>query len=176
MQLHEFWWDKRRIIRLFQLFMDEAKLKAQIHTFVAARFQLTLATFGDYPWIATLYYSCDDKLNLYFLSDPATIHCRQLAQNPRVAVAIADSPQSPASKKQGIQLWGVAEQIKGKSKIVHALDLWRSALAVTSSKYSYEGMVKKLITGRMYVIRPKQIKLFDEELGEHEKERTLILD
>ena len=61
---------------------------------------MVVATYGSHPWIATVYYTLDQDLNIYFLSDPNTIHCRQIAKNPKVAITIADSPQRPTSKKK----------------------------------------------------------------------------
>ncbi|MCD8507476.1 pyridoxamine 5'-phosphate oxidase family protein [Candidatus Woesebacteria bacterium] len=72
---------------------------------------MVLATYGEHPWIATLYYSSDEELNVYFLSNPETLHCKQIVENPHVALSIADSPQEPSSKKKGIQIYGLAEQI-----------------------------------------------------------------
>ena len=125
---------------------------------------MTVATYDDSPWIATVYYSFDKDLNLYFLSSPTTLHCRQIAKNDKVAVSVADSRQSPSQIKRGLQLSGTAKQISNVAMIKHALHLWKSFLRVKNKDLSYENMVKKVISGRMYIIKPKRIKLFDQEL------------
>ncbi|GIK84140.1 MAG: hypothetical protein BroJett025_07620 [Patescibacteria group bacterium] len=156
--------------------MLEEKHRGLIKKYLTDKYQMVLATSGaEYPWIATLYFSFDDELNLYFLSSPNTLHCKQIDENQKVAVAIADSPQNPTSNKKGLQIFGVAQQISGKHKITHALNLWKKTLGVTSTEYSYEGMTKKLISGRMYKIIPKKIKFFNEELWEEGKEVTIEL-
>lgn len=90
-------------------------------------------------------------------------------------MSIAESPQDPNSKKKGLQIFGIAEQISGERKVTHALTLWKNTLGVTSSAYTYAGMVKKTINGRMYKVTPKKIKFFNEELWEEGKEETIDL-
>ncbi len=125
---------------------------------------MSLATFGKFPWIATVYYTFDQDLNLYFLSSPSTLHCQQIAKNNQVAVAIADSRQDINSPKRGLQLWGTAQKISDAAKIKHTLALWKSSLKVANPKLSYENIINKIISGRMYQISPKRIKLFDHKL------------
>ena len=125
---------------------------------------MIIATYGAFPWIASVYYSYDDHLNLYFLSSPETLHVKHIVVNKKVAVAIVDSHQKVTDMKRGLQISGVANQISGANKIKHALRLWKDALNITNPKYTYEGMMKKLIKGRMYMIKPLKIKLFDQEL------------
>lgn len=144
--------------------MKKNEVQTQVFEYLRSNFQMAIATYGDYPWIATVYYSIDETLNLYFLSDPKTIHCSQIKKNPNVAIAIADSPQNPAQNKKGIQLYGFAEEISGMHKIKHALSLWKKTLGVTSDAYTYEGMMKQAITGRMYKVTPKKIKYMNPEL------------
>lgn len=146
-----------------------------IKKYLENHFQLVLATNGKFPWICTLYYSIDNDLNIYFLTGPATIHGKQIARNAKVAVAVSDSPQTPNSKKKGLQIYGLCKQISGVRKVTHAITLWKQTLGVTSKDYSYEGMVKKAISGRMYKITPKKIKFFNEELAEEGKERLIEL-
>jgi uncharacterized protein YhbP (UPF0306 family) len=138
--------------------------KSQVLDFLKTGKLMSLATYGDFPWIASVYYSFDDNLNIYFLSSPATLHCRQIAKNPQVAVSIADSHQSVAVKKRGLQLWGKAGQISSAAKIKHALSLWKDFLEIKNADLSYENMLKRVVTGRMYKIVPRRIKLFDQDL------------
>lgn len=124
---------------------------------------MQVATFGDFPWIATVYYSFDKELNLYFLSGKNTLHVKQLKQNPKVSVAIADSHQDINKPKKGLQISGIAEQVSGEQKIRYALFLWKDFLNVNDLKLTYENMQKGL-TGKIFRITPKRIKLFDQEL------------
>lgn len=154
---------------------SQTEVLSLIKQFLNERYQMTVATYGKFPWIATVYYSLDDDLKLYFLSDPDTIHCKQIAENSRVAVLIGDSPQLPTSNKKCVQISGLAKQVSGRHKIKHSLDLWRQAVGVTSSAYTYEGMMKKAIKGRMYQVTPQRIKFFNEELWEEGSEPEIVV-
>lgn len=145
--------------------MRELRLSKEVVLDFLSRHKLmTVATYGiDHPWIASVYYSFDRDLNLYFLSDPLTLHCRQITSHERVAVAIADSRQAVESLKRGLQLWGVAKEVSGAGKIKHALRLWKDMLKISNKELSYENMLKKVIKGKIYKITPKRIKLFDQE-------------
>ena len=78
--------------------------------FLATHKLMAVATFGDFPWIASVYYTFDQDLNLYFLSSPTTLHAKHILRNSQVAVAIADSHQSINETKRGLQLFGIAQQ------------------------------------------------------------------
>lgn len=146
-----------------------------IKEFLYNHFQMVLATNGTHPWVCTVYYTTDEDMNIYFLTGPKTIHGKQLAKNPKVAIAIADAPQAPTSNKKGLQLYGICKQISGVHKVNYALGLWKKTVGVKSDDYSYEGMMRKAISGRMYKITPKQIKYFNEELWDEGKERLIKL-
>ena len=139
---------------------------------------MQVATNGnDHPWIASVYYSFDNNLNLFFLSSPTTFHCKQISENSKVAVAITNSNQSMSGYKKGLQIYGVAEQISDVAKIKHALKLWKDNLGVKDDKLTHENMIMRVVSGRMYKITPKKIKFFNQELFEVEdgEEPILIL-
>jgi uncharacterized protein YhbP (UPF0306 family) len=126
---------------------------------------MTIATYGDFPWIANVYYTSDDEMNLYFMSNPATLHCKQIAQNEKVAVAIADSHQDINKFKRGLQLSGTAHELSEAAKVQHVLKMWKmSLLEVDAPELSYHNMLAKVVTGRMFQVAPKRIKLFDQHL------------
>lgn len=155
--------------------MSKDEILKHIHNFLQDKYQMVIATSDDHPWIATVYFAFDENLNLYFLSNPGTLHCKQIIKNPHVAIAISDSPQEPSKAKKGIQVYGLAERISDESETRHAIKLWTEALDVTSEDYSYEGMNENKIDGRMYIVQPKKIKFFNQELWEEGEEPTVEL-
>jgi len=150
--------------------------KEQVFNFLKTQKLMVVATSDDFPWIATVYYAFDDNLDLYFLSDPETLHCKQLARNSCVAVAIVDSRQSINEPKRGLQISGVAEEVSDMKKIKYSLAMWKNNLGISDSEISYENMIKKIFKGRMYRIIPKRIKLFDQELFDVEDGEEPILE
>lgn len=139
--------------------------KKHIFDYLKQHNLMQLATSGsDHPWIASVYYSFDTDLNLYFLSSPTTIHCQQIAENPKVAVAITNTNQNMTGLKKGLQIYGLAEQISDILKVKHAIKLWKDSLGVVDDELNHENMARKFISGRMYRITPKKIKFFNQEL------------
>src|SRR5579884_3610471 len=66
---------------------DESTLRDRVLAYLRHHNTLTLATWGpDGPWAAALFY-VNDGFDLFWLSDPAARHSRNIAQSPRVAVA-----------------------------------------------------------------------------------------
>lgn len=151
--------------------MTNVLTKELISNFLTNHKLMAVATFGDFPWIATVYYTFDRDLNLYFLSSPTTLHVKQILQNPNVSVAIAGSHQSIQKPKRGLQISGIAEQIFGIDKIKRALQLWKSNLGVVDSKLTY-----RAVKSSMFRITPKRVKLFDQELFKAEDGKEPILE
>ncbi len=133
--------------------------KEHVLAFLSKHKLMAVATYGDFPWIASVYYAFDTDLNLYFLSGPDTLHAKQITQNPQVAVAIADSNQGINEPKQGLQISGLAEQVTGTNKIKYALKLWKTNLRVVNPQLTYQA-----VKSSMFQITPKRIKLFDHKL------------
>lgn len=137
--------------------------KKDVLDFLKQHRLMSLATFGKHPWIASVYYSFDSDLNLYFISVPSTIHAQKMKKNREVAAAISDSQQKPSDIKRGLQIYGKVEPISGINKINYALRLWKDFLNVQRPDITFENMKKGLYKGKMYKLIPKKIKLFDQE-------------
>lgn len=146
-----------------------------IKKYLSTHIQFALATNGDHPWIATMYYGIDDDLNIYFLTSPDTIHAQALKQNPLVSAVIADSPQKPDSKKIGIQLYGSAGEIEGEEAIKAGFEIWCRVLKVSDPKYSYDGIKSGDLHYRLYKLVPKKIKYYNEELWDEGDEKIIDL-
>src|SRR5258706_600002 len=43
--------------------------------------------------INTAFFCYTDDLHLYFVSDPSTKHCQNIARSPRIAVGVCDTHQ-----------------------------------------------------------------------------------
>lgn len=137
--------------------------KKDVLEFLASKKLMVLATNGEHPWIANVFYSFDNDLNLYFISNPATIHGRHLEKNNKVAASIVDSHQKPSDSKKGLQIYGIVEKVSAANKIQYALRHWKDFLNLNRPDISLENMKKGLYKGRIYKLTPKKIKLFDQE-------------
>ena len=147
---------------------DQQKLFEYLQT----QHLMAIATKGEKMWIASVYYAIDKNFNFYFVSSPKSQHCLDIEKNPEVACAIADSHQPNGGKtKIGVQMHGRAQQITGLEAIKAALKLWNQLNPGMERVVNLKNMQTKMISSRVYKIRPEKIKLFDLN-GDSENEKV----
>lgn len=117
---------------------------------------LSLSTCAkNTPWIAPLFYHLGPKNELYFASQPTSVHGQNIAKNPRIAFAIFDSHQKEGTGV-GIQASGVAEILDARSQILEALKYYHTDFFKVTEK-SFMGKSKY----RLYKITPTAFYLND---------------
>jgi uncharacterized protein YhbP (UPF0306 family) len=62
---------------------------------------------------------------LYFASQPTSVHGQQIAKNPQIALAIFDSHQKEGTGV-GLQIGGVCKKLETRSEIVSALKYYQT--------------------------------------------------
>jgi uncharacterized protein YhbP (UPF0306 family) len=112
---------------------------------------------GEQPWICTVYYVCDDGMNLYWLSFPTRRHSQEIAHHDKAAVAVAVKTGKPVI---GVQAEGIVEAVKDKQLVSKIMELY-------VKKYNTgQDFYKNFIAGKnehwMYKFTPKEYVLFDE--------------
>ncbi len=65
--------------------------------------------------VNTAFFAYSTALELFFLSHPASRHCRNLVNNPSVALTVFSSGQRWTQPGRGIQLFGIAEEASGSA-------------------------------------------------------------
>jgi hypothetical protein len=75
---------------------------------------MTLATAGarGEPWVSPVFYAPFEDRELYWVSDPAALHSRNIELCPQVAAVIFDSRVSPG-EAQAVYFSGRAEELAG---------------------------------------------------------------
>jgi hypothetical protein len=117
---------------------------------------------GGRPHISTAYFCVSPALELYFLSHPRSLHCRNLAARPAAAIAVFSSSQGWGGHDRGLQLFGTcglatgpraseAERLYGARFPPFAA--WRSGLSPGEVASEY----------RFYRFVTRRLKLLDEE-------------
>lgn len=108
-----------------------------------------------------VYFAYSSQLDLYFLSDPNSNHCRHLSRNPTMAVSVYDSTQRWGGPDCGVALYGTCMQARGRNAGIaeqvyrrrfRAFTTWRAGLT--------PGEVAE--TWRFYRFRASRVKVFDE--------------
>ena len=112
--------------------------------------------------INTAYFSFTDICKLYFLSKPATTHCRNIANRPNVCLTIFDSRQAWGGSLLGLQMFG-------ESSLADGDDLAWAKNSYSARFQSYKTWMESLSEGerpavesRFYVIDVQRLKLLDE--------------
>src|SRR2546425_7259247 len=68
---------------------------------------------GTRAHINTAYFCYSPDLNFYFLSDPDSLHCKNLERNPSMAMMVMNSSQTWGGSDRGIQLFGTCHRVRG---------------------------------------------------------------
>lgn len=124
---------------------------------------MSLATIDDGGvWVSDVIYVFDDKLNIYWMSDPDVRHSQAILKNQNVSGTITTS--GPMEKDMGIQFSGIAEKIDG------------SRFDLAKKHYSKRGKPEPKETDDIlqgdswYMIKPKFIQLTYEKLFGFDKQ------
>lgn len=132
--------------------MDE-KLKETILTYIREHYTMTIATALDgLPWAASLFY-VNDGFTLYFLSDPATRHSMNIAENPLIAATVNEDYHDWRAIK-GVQMEGKVELVSEEAEIA-------KVVAIYAKKYPYVTLFLKSIMTRF----PKVVSYLEKILA-----------
>lgn len=146
-------------------------LPAAILAYVRSHHTMTLATCaGNRPWAAAVFYACEaDGASLYFVSDPGTRHCRQLAANPAAAATIHAHDENWRSIR-GVQLEGRVEAVdEARRQAVVSLYLARfpelARLLDSPADEQERRVSQRFATARFYALRPTRLRFIDNSRG-----------
>lgn len=124
-----------------------------ITRFIARHHVLTLATSGPGgPWCSNLFYAYLKEENLFvFTSEEKTRHAGEMIASPSVAASIVLETRT-VGKIEGMQLTGTIERVpEGEKK-------YRSAYI---HRFPYAAVADL----RLWILRPRSMKLTDNTLG-----------
>lgn len=113
-------------------------------------------------YVHTAYFVYSENLDLYFISQPTDQHIKNIENNPSIAVAIWIDSGIWGENLQGIQIFGECKQVKPGIELVKAMKLFMGRFKAFSGIIKNPGEFSENVSSRMYVIRPKSIKLLDE--------------
>src|ERR687893_321353 len=71
---------------------------------------LGTADENGHPWVTPVWFASEDYRSFHWVSSPDAKHSRNLAAEPRVAIAIFDS-SVPVGGAQAVYLKGVAQEL-----------------------------------------------------------------
>lgn len=127
---------------------------------------MTIITFGEHLWACVVYYVMDQDLNFYFISPPKSIHASAIESNQSVAIAITDSHQEVTDEKVGVSITGRCKQVVGVEQLQWFFRMWAKINPGNADQLNYANYAKKLVTSKVYKIKPEKIRFFHEGMYE----------
>ena len=148
--------------------------KKQLLDFLKSQRLMSLATFGNGICACNVYYAVDDGFNLYFMSEPSSDHCKNIAQSNTIACTVADSRQKVTDKKIGVQIKGTAEKTDHPEKIKLALSLWNKANPGFEAVINFKNIQENSIKSKVYTVTPSEMKFLNETIYGPEGSETFL--
>ena len=141
---------------------SEARVKKRILRLLQENTLCSLATVrrNNHAHISPVYFCYSEDLELYFLSEPRSLHCQNLLTNASMAVTIFDSSQKWGLSDRGMQLFGTCSEARGEyatqaerlyGKRFQAFAKWKTP---HSKEFSFRY--------HFYRFVPREIKILDE--------------
>jgi uncharacterized protein YhbP (UPF0306 family) len=135
-------------------------IKKLIQDYLRQARMLQVATAANnQPWACTVYFACDEKLNLYWISKPSRRHSEEIRNNTKVAGTIV-LPHTPGDDVRGIQFQGTAQEVKNKLTAAEAMKYYAKRYGMKEER------VNAILSGAdghtCYKITPTLFVLFDE--------------
>jgi uncharacterized protein YhbP (UPF0306 family) len=146
---------------------DSARLYAVVRAILGSTELCAMATLADdgAAHINTAYFAFDDELRLYFLSNPASLHCRNIARRPGMAVAAFDTHQPWGAPGKGLQLFGTGAVAAGgaadRARTVYGARFPLFGEFSRSPDAPSAGPSFRVL--RLYEFTPDRLKILDEE-------------
>ena len=139
--------------------------RARFQSFLSGCISMSLATTSPAgsPRVADVYFVSDDDLNLYFYSDPASRHTRNIQRDPRVAATMRIESMDWHDIR-GVQVEGAAERMDDPADRDRA---WR----LMCDKFPfYESFTEVVVHLGMYRVTPHWIRWIDNSVSFGHKE------
>jgi uncharacterized protein YhbP (UPF0306 family) len=142
--------------------VDADRLAEVVRRILGETTLCAMATLGpeNQVHINTAFFAWNEAVELFFLSLPDAVHCRNLEGAPTMAVAVFDSQQRWGTPHRGLQLFGVGGRL-GPSQLEEVERLYvRRFPAYDEFKAHGHTAFGAL---RFYAFRAAALKLLDEE-------------
>ncbi len=111
---------------------------------------LATVTPGGRAHINHMYFAWNERFDVFWYSDPGSVHSRNLDARRTAGITIYDSRQINGRPDRGIQLFGAAGAVAGRTATAAARAYAARFPNVDPSAFT------------AYRFRPRQVKLFDE--------------
>ena len=138
-------------------------MNADLLHFLQSQRLLVLATQGDTPWVANLYYGADEHGNIYFVSGTETKHSNHIADSSTVAFSIAWFDTENYTNRKAIQGLGSCRIAKG-AEIETGIALHNTHFPTFADRITVDYILDDANASQVWIIEPTYMKFWNDEL------------
>ena len=146
----------------------DRRVQRSFHRILRENILCSMSTIapGNRAHINTAFFAYSPGLEFYFLSDPSSLHCRNVRRNPSFAMAIFRSDQGWDAPGRGVQLFGRCGEIHRHA--AREAGRWYAkrfpayARHLRGRREEDRRMAAGLRVYRFYRFVPRTVKILDE--------------
>ena len=148
--------------------VSERRIRTSMSRILKANRLCSIATVasGNRAHINTAFFAYSPSLELYFLSDPDSLHSRNLSARPSMAMTIFDSRQSWDDPGRGIQLFGTGCKTRGvqaaRAERTYAARFPSFARWLRGRSAAERVQAARLRSYAFFQFMPNRVKVLDE--------------
>ena len=156
------------ILRTVRNQISDKRVQSSVFGILGQNVLCSMSTVGpkNRAHINTAYFAYSPELELYFLSDSDSRHCRNLLRNPSMAIAVFSSSQEWSGHDRGIQLFGTCRRPRGRDaeRAEHAYGDRFAAYGewLRGTREADRTRVARLRSYAFYRFLPTDVKILDE--------------
>jgi nitroimidazol reductase NimA-like FMN-containing flavoprotein (pyridoxamine 5'-phosphate oxidase superfamily) len=143
---------------------DDYNWYGRVMTALNATFYCALGTGNvEQPWVNPVFFAYDKHLNLYAISKLDSQHMRNIAADPKVAVAIYATDQQPGQDVLGLQITGTARVLRD-DEVSAACEIYygrTGAAEAAGNQLEPAQHMGPEATWKFFQIIPTEIYIFD---------------
>ena len=155
-------------VRFVKTRFSEARIRKSIARILRENVLCSMSTIapGNRAHINTAYFCYSPDLTLYFLSDPGSLHCKNLERHPSMAMTIFTSAQDWGGSDRGMQLFGTCRRIRGRatkeSERLYGARFPAYGRWMRGTSEDDRRQAAQLRSYGLYRFRPTAVKILDE--------------
>ena len=115
-------------------------------------------------WATNVYIATNDASTMYFVSPESAKHSQMIVKNPEIAFATAWFNEKDHSDRKGIQGVGSCHVTTDVREIMEGVKLLNDSFSDLKKTITFEWVLNNIWKSRMWVIRPKLIKYWDDKI------------
>lgn len=147
---------------------SEAAVQESIQRILGENVLCSMSTIGsrNRPHINTAYFCYSPSMEIFFVSDADSVHCRNLDRSPSMAMAVFRSTQTWGGSDRGLQLFGTCHPAAGplarRAAGIYGKRFPRYARMVASTSGAEKRAADQLRSYTFYRFVPRTVKILDE--------------